>query len=169
MLFAKRYSLPIGVARPFNNYGPGMRITDKRVPADFAKAVYEGQDIVILSSGSPTRTFCYIADAIVGYLKILLYGQYDYFNIGMDQPEISVSMLADIYAEAGKEIFGYEGKVCYQTSEDKDYLTNNPERRCPVIDKAREKLAYAPEIRVEDGVRRFLRFIRESDKGEFIW
>ena len=45
MLFAKRYSLPIGVARPFNNYGPGMRITDKRVPADFAKAVYEGQDI----------------------------------------------------------------------------------------------------------------------------
>jgi len=78
-------------------------------------------------------------------------------------------MLADIYAEAGKEIFGYEGKVCYQTSEDKDYLTNNPERRCPVIDKAREKLAYAPEIRVEDGVRRFLRFIRESDKGEFIW
>ena len=146
-----------------------MRITDKRVPADFAKAVYEGQDIVILSSGSPTRTFCYIADAIVGYLKILLYGQYDYFNIGMDQPEISVSMLADIYAEAGKEIFGYEGKGCYQTSEDKDYLTNNPERRCPVIDKAREKLAYAPEIRVEDGVRRFLRFIRESDKGEFIW
>lgn len=169
MLFAKRYSLPIGVARPFNNYGPGMRITDKRVPADFAKAVYEGQDIVILSSGSPTRTFCYIADAIVGYLKILLYGQYDYFNIGMDQPEISVKQLADIYAEAGKEIFGYEGKVCYQTSEDKDYLTNNPERRCPVIDKAREKLAYAPEIRVEDGVRRFLRFIRESDKGEFIW
>ena len=139
------------------------------MPADFAMAVYEGQDIVILSSGSPTRTFCYIADAIVGYLKILLYGQYDYFNIGMDQPEISVSMLADIYAEAGKEIFGYEGKVCYQTSEDKDYLTNNPERRCPVIDKAREKLAYAPEIRVEDGVRRFLRFIRESDKGEFIW
>ena len=169
MLFAKRYHLPIGVARPFNNYGPGMRINDRRVPADFAKAVYEGENIVILSSGSPTRTFCYIADAIVGYLKIMLYGQYDYFNIGMDKPEISVKQLADIYAEAGREIFGYDGKVCYQTSEDKDYLTNNPERRCPVIDKAKQKLNYAPSIMVEDGVRRFLQFIRENDKGGVIW
>lgn len=169
MLFAQRYHLPIGVARPFNNYGPGMRINDRRVPADFAKAVYEGENIVILSSGSPTRTFCYIADAIVGYLKIMLYGQYDYFNIGMDKPEISVKQLADIYAEAGREIFGYDGKVCYQTSEDKDYLTNNPERRCPVIDKAKQKLNYAPSIMVEDGVRRFLQFIRENDKGGVIW
>lgn len=140
MLFAQKYNLPIGVARPFNNYGPGMRITDKRVPADFAKAVYEGEDIVILSSGSPTRTFCYIADAIVGYLKVMLYGSYDYFNIGMDKPEISIKELADIYVSAGVEIFDYKGKVCYQTSDDKDYLTNNPARRCPMIDKAREKL-----------------------------
>lgn len=169
MLFAQKFNLPIGVARPFNNYGPGMRITDKRVPADFAKAVYEGDDIVILSSGSPTRTFCYIADAIVGYLKVMLYGSYDYFNIGMDKPEISVKELADIYAAAGEEIFNYKGKVCYQTSEDKDYLTNNPERRCPIIDKAREKLGYAPSIAVADGVRRFLQFIKENEEGEFIW
>lgn len=169
MLFAEKYHLPIGVARPFNNYGPGMRITDKRVPADFAKAVYEGGDIVILSNGSPTRTFCYIADAIVGYLKIMLYGKYDYFNIGMDKPEISIKQLADIYVENGKEVFGYKGRVCYQTSEDKDYLTNNPERRCPVIDKARQKLDYTPSIMIEDGVYRFLQFIKESDKGEFIW
>lgn len=169
MLFAQKFNLPIGVARPFNNYGPGMRITDKRVPADFAKAVYEGEDIVILSSGSPTRTFCYIADAIVGYLKVMLYGSYDYFNIGMDKPEISVKELADIYAAAGEEIFNYKGKVCYQTSDDKDYLTNNPERRCPIIDKAREKLGYAPSITVADGVRRFLQFIKENEEGEFIW
>lgn len=168
-LFAKKYDIPIGVARPFNNYGPGMKINDKRVPADFAKAIYEQEDIVILSSGTPTRTFCYIADAITGYLKILLYGQYDYFNIGIDKPEISVKELADIYAAAGKEIFGYEGKVSYNVSEDKDYLTHNPERRCPNISKAREKLGYNPEIEVADGVRRFLTFIKESDRGEFIW
>lgn len=169
MLFAQRYGMPIGVARPFNNYGPGMRITDKRVPADFAKAVYEGTDITILSSGSPTRTFCYIADAITGYLKIMLYGKYDYFNIGIDKPEISIRQLADIYAEAGREIFGYQGKVIYKQSEDKDYLTNNPERRCPVIKKAQERLGYHPSILVEDGVRRFLCFIKESKEGEFIW
>ena len=42
MLYANKYDMPIGVARPFNNYGPGMRLGDKRVPADFAKNIYEG-------------------------------------------------------------------------------------------------------------------------------
>ena len=45
MLFAQKYGMPIGVARPFNNYGPGMRIDDKRVPADFALAIKEDRDI----------------------------------------------------------------------------------------------------------------------------
>lgn len=168
-LFAQKYNMPIGVARPFNNYGPGMKINDKRVPADFAKAIYEQEDIIILSSGTPTRTFCYIADAITGYLKILLYGKYDYFNIGIDKPEISVKELADIYVAAGKDIFGYEGKVSYNISEDKEYLTHNPERRCPNIVKARQKLGYEPTIEVAEGIRRFLTFIKESDKGEFVW
>ena len=168
-LFARKYGMSIGVARPFNNYGPGMKINDKRVPADFAKAVYEGKDITILSSGTPTRTFCYIADSITGYLKVLLYGKYDYFNIGIDKPEISIKELADIYTAAGKEIFGYEGKVIYNISEDKEYLTHNPERRCPDITKAKEKLHYEPSIEVEEGIRRFLLFIKENSEGEFLW
>ena len=67
--------MPITVVRPFNNFGPGMSIDDKRVPADFANCVVNNKDIVILSDGSPTRTFCYISDAILGYLKALLYGK----------------------------------------------------------------------------------------------
>jgi len=62
-----------------------MRLNDKRVPADFALAIYEGRDIEILSDGSPTRTFCYIADSVSGYFKILLHGKYDYFNIGIEK------------------------------------------------------------------------------------
>lgn len=168
-LFAQQYGMPIGVARPFNNYGPGMKLNDKRVPADFAKNVREGSDIVILSNGSPTRTFCYIADAVAGYFKILLHGKYDYFNIGIEEPEITVARLAEIYREAGAEVLGYRGEVRYQTSEDKDYLTNNPQRRCPKIGKAREILGYDPQIMVEEGVRRFLTFIKESTEENLIW
>lgn len=169
MLFAQRYNMPIGVARPFNNYGPGMKINDKRVPADFAKNVLENKDIVILSDGSPSRTFCYIADAINGYLKILLHGTYDYFNIGIDRPEISIGKLAEIYQKHGQEIWGYSGKVIFEVSEDKDYLTNNPQRRCPDITKARTILSYNPEIEVEEGVERFLRFVKESNEADLIW
>lgn len=169
MLYAQKYGLPIGVARPFNNYGPGMRINDKRVPADFALAIVENRDIEILSNGSPTRTFCYIADSINGYLKIMLHGEYDYFNIGIEKPEITIAQLAEIYVEAGKKVFGYTGKVTYATSEDKQYLTNNPQRRCPNIDKARRVLGYNPTISVEEGVERFLSYLKENREEEFKW
>ena len=43
--YAKEYNLPISLARPFNNYGPGMKLGDKRVPADFAKAVLNNEDM----------------------------------------------------------------------------------------------------------------------------
>jgi UDP-glucuronate decarboxylase len=159
-VFAKTKSVPITIARPFNNYGPGMRLNDKRLPADFAKCVLENRDIVILSDGSPTRTFCYVADAVTGYLLCLLHGQFESFNIGVERPEIMVRELAEIYRQAGREIFDYRGSVHYEKSTDAEYLTDNPNRRCPVIAKAREKLGYDPTIIVDEGVRRYLAFLK---------
>ncbi|MCL2208698.1 MAG: NAD-dependent epimerase/dehydratase family protein [Treponema sp.] len=169
MLFAQQYNMPVSVARPFNNYGPGMKLNDKRVPADFALAVFEGHDIDILSNGSPTRTFCHIADSAGGYLKILLHGKYDYFNIGIEKPEITVNDLAQIYVKAGKEIFNYKGQVKYTVSSDNHYLTNNPQRRCPDITKAKSVLGYNPVIYAEEGIQRFLKYLKENDKNEFFW
>lgn len=170
-LFHQKYQMPISIIRPFNNYGPGMRLNDARVPADFANAVRQNQNIVMFSDGSPTRTFCYISDAITGYLKAILYAEkgFEAFNIGMDKPEISIRHLAEIYAEAGKEVFGYTGQIEFSISEDKEYMKNNPNRRCPVIDKARSLLAYAPQVPVEQGVRYFLEYIKESREQELIW
>ncbi|HTJ57025.1 MAG TPA: NAD-dependent epimerase/dehydratase family protein [Devosiaceae bacterium] len=161
-VYAKEYGMPLTIARPFNNYGPGMRLGDQRLPADFAKCVTSGEDIVILSDGRPTRTFCYVADAIAGYLLCLMHGRYDYFNIGIEKPEIAVRDLAEIYREAGDEILGYRGAVHYQQSDDPDYMTHNPNRRCPVITKARRELGYAPGILVGEGVRRFLAFLEHE-------
>ena len=115
-----------------------------------------------MSSGAPKRTFCHIADAAAGYLKVLLHGRYDYFNIGMDKPEISIAELAEIYRAAGAELLNYRGQVRYAVSNDADYLTNNPQRRCPVLDKARKILHYNPTIFVDEGVRRFLTFLKEA-------
>lgn len=169
MLFAQQYSMPVGVVRPFNNYGPGMKLNDRRVPADFAKNVMENQNLTILSNGAPTRTFCHIADAAAGYLKVLLYGKYDFFNIGIEKPEITIVQLAGYYREAGREILGYTGEVGYAVSEEADYLTHNPQRRCPDIGKARKILGYSPEIEVQEGIVRFLRYLKEDREGERIW
>ncbi|MFZ0828490.1 MAG: NAD-dependent epimerase/dehydratase family protein [Verrucomicrobiia bacterium] len=158
-VFANTLGTPVRVVRPFNNYGPGMALADRRAPADFARCVLNGQDIVILSSGTPSRTFCYVADAVAGYFKALLHDQFEAFNIGIERPEISVRQLAEHFRQAGEKLTGYRGKVVFQASPEKDYLTHNPERRCPDITRARTKLNYQPSIYVEAGVERFLKYL----------
>jgi UDP-glucuronate decarboxylase len=155
--FARQYDLPIKVARPFNNYGPGLKITDGRVIPDFARNILGGEDIVMFSDGLARRTFCYVADAVAGYYKILVKGRSgEAYNIGVETPEISMAELADRVAALGRELFGYTGKVVRQQSADKDYLVDNPSRRSPVITKARTELGYDPQVPIEEGLRRSL-------------
>jgi len=165
--FARQHGLPIRIARPFNNYGPGLKISDRRALPDFARNVLNGEDIVLLSDGAPTRTFCYVADAIVGYYKILIRGQDgESYNIGLDKPEISIRELAERVIDMARGLFSYQGKLMFRVSDDKDYLTDNPNRRCPVVDKAREQLNYSPSIQLEDGLKRSLLWYADNREAE---
>lgn len=161
-VYAEKYQAPITVVRPFNNYGPGMKLGDQRIPADLAKAVMENRDIVLFSDGTPTRTFCYVSDACVGYIKALVYGRFDVFNIGNDKPEISMAELARLYLQAGKETSGYTGEIKFQRHAETQYLTDNPSRRCPNLTKARSSLGFHPTIEVKSGIKRFLRYLIQS-------
>lgn len=161
--FQRQYGVPVTIARPFNNYGPGLKITDRRLLADFARCVLDGKDIVMYSDGSPTRTFRYIADAVVGYYRVLTRGRAgEAYNIGADRPEISVRDVAAKVVEAARELFDYQGRVVHQVHEDRDYLTDNPQRRCPAIDKARAELDFDIEVSLDDGLRRMLRWYHEN-------
>ena len=40
----------------------------------------------------------------------------------------------------------------FETNEDIHYLTNNPQRRCPDISKAKNKLNFSPNISLEEGL-----------------
>jgi nucleoside-diphosphate-sugar epimerase len=155
--FAKQHGVPVRVARPFNNYGPGLKITDGRVIPDFARNILSGGDIVMLSDGLAKRTYCYAADAVSGYFKVLVRGRSgEAYNVGVEHPEISVIELADRAVQLGRELFGYRGKVVRSVSSDKDYLVDNPNRRCPVITKARTDLGYDPRVIIDEGLKRSL-------------
>jgi len=155
--FAAQYGIPVKSARPFNNYGPGLKITDRRVIPDFAGDVLSGKDIVMLSDGSPKRTFCYVADAVIGYYQILVKGlSANAYNIGVEEPEISINELAERVATLARDLFKYKGKVVRQISPDRKYLVDNPGRRCPDISKARTELGYDPLIPLDEGLRRSL-------------
>ena len=118
---------------------------------DFARDVLSGRDIVMLSDGKATRTFCYVADAITGYFKVLVRGRHgEPYNIGTETPEISMRELAEKVVEASGRLFGYRGKFVMQAPQDRDYLVDNPNRRCPIITKARTR----DRLRSEDRLRR---------------
>jgi UDP-glucuronate decarboxylase len=164
--FAAQRSVPATIVRPFNNYGPGLGIEDRRVIPDLARDVLAGRDIVLLSDGSATRTFCYVADAVDGYYRALMRGRAgEPYNIGADAPEISVADLAERVRRIGAELVGYRGRVVREEADDPDYLVDNPNRRCPVIDKARRELGYEPEVALDDGLERSLRWYIEQTGG----
>jgi UDP-glucuronate decarboxylase len=161
--FALQHGVPVGIARPFNNYGPGLKITDRRVIPDFARDILEGRDIVMLSDGSATRTFCYVSDAVTGYYKVLARGHDgEAYNIGVEEPEVSMAELAERLADLGRTHFDYGGAVVRRASKEREYLVDNPTRRCPVITKAREHLGYAPRVHLDEGLRRALFWYAEN-------
>lgn len=155
--FARAYDIPIVIARPFNNYGPGLRLFDRRVIPDFARCIIEDNDIILLSDGSPTRTFCYIVDAVTGYLKILINGRSgESYNIGAEERELSMWELGQRMRIIGEKLFHYRGQVKRMKPEDNEYLIDNPNRRCPVITKARTELGYEPHVSLDAGLERTL-------------
>jgi nucleoside-diphosphate-sugar epimerase len=155
--FAGAHGLPVTIVRPFNNYGPGLRLDDRRVIPDFARDVFAGRDLVMFSDGSPTRTFCYVADAVCGYYAALVRGRRgEAYNIGTKAPEISIADLAERIAETARDLFGYRGRVVRKASKDAAYLVDNPSRRAPRIEKAVRELGYAPAVTLDEGLRRSL-------------
>jgi nucleoside-diphosphate-sugar epimerase len=168
VVYAQQHGVPTKMARPFNNYGPGLKITDRRVIPDFARDILAGRDIVMYSDGKPTRTFCYSADSITGYYKVLVNGRTgEPYNVGIERPEIAMGELAERIIALGREFFGYNGTLkLQQPNVESDYLVDNPNRRCPDIGKARRELGYDPTILVDEGLRRTMAWYHHNREAE---
>ena len=143
--------------RPFNVYGPGMQETDYRVLPNFTSRIKAGIPLQIYGTGNQTRTFCYVTDAMEGFIRVILGGvPGESYNIGNPNPEISVLDLIKIMETvSGKEI--QYNVVDYPDS----YPADEPTRRCPDIYKAKIQLNYEPKIDINEGLKRFISW---SDK-----
>lgn len=153
--FWRCYGVPVKIVRPFNNYGPGLNLSDRRVIPDFFRDVILDKPIVLHSDGTATRTFCYVTDAIEGYLRLMLSDiNGEPFNIGVQNPEINMRDLANLIIDISEK----ELSVIYEKNEDPDYLVDNPNRRCPSIKKAKKLLDFNPTVSLEEGLRRSYSF-----------
>ncbi len=152
--YYRHYKLPVKVVRPFNVYGPGQRLDDRRIIPDLIDAALHRRPIVLFSNGRATRAFCYVADAIRAIWRILLSDENgEAFNVGNDAEECPISEVAGRMRQvAGPPWLEIE----YRCSGDADYLTDNPQRRCPDLSKLRSRLGWDCRIGLTEGLRRTL-------------
>lgn len=158
------HGFPVAIVRPFNSYGPGLRVNDKRAPADFAMNVLNNEDIVLYSDGTATRTFCYNTDMTLATLKIILQQKFDVYNAGNDQGEMTVKQLAEIYRKLAEKLFGYTANIIYKEHVDKEYNSDNPQRRCPNLTKIKDDLFYSPTVATLQGIERYLNFLYQEQQ-----
>ena len=151
-IFHTNHGTAANAVRPFNVYGPGMQETDYRVLPNFASRIKAGKPLNVYGAGNQTRTFCYITDAILGFLKVMLRGvPGEAYNIGNPEPEVSmIELVSRIEQALGRE-------VPYNLIEYPDsYPEDEPMRRSPDIRKARTQLDFHPQVTLDDGLRRFM-------------
>ena len=138
--------------RPFNVYGPGMQETDYRVLPNFASRIKGNIPLEIYGTGNQTRTFCYVTDAMEGFIRVIMNGvSGEAYNIGNPNPEISViELIKKIELILDKEV--KYNIVDYPDS----YPADEPNRRCPDIRKAKIQIKYNPKVLIDDGLKRFI-------------
>lgn len=161
-VFHESKGLATNAIRPFNVYGPGMQEIDYRVLPNFAGLIKAGRPLHVYGSGAQTRTFCYVTDAINGFLRVITDGvPGEAYNIGNPKPEISMLGLV----KAMEKALGR--KLDYRLTEYPDsYPADEPQRRCPDITKARRQLGFEPLIGLDEGLRRFLGWTDKAYTGE---
>ena len=151
-IFHNGFGVTTNIIRPFNVYGPGMQETDYRVLPNFASRIKAGKPLLVYGSGNQTRTFCYISDAINGFLRVIARGvSGETYNIGNPKPEIGMKDLVALIAKVKGTPVQHE-VIEYPDS----YPPDEPNRRCPDIRKANLQLHYHPAVDIETGLKRFL-------------
>jgi UDP-glucuronate decarboxylase len=151
----RQFALPVKIVRPFHTYGPGLKLDDGRVFADFVADVVHCRDIVMKSEGGARRAFCYLADATRGFFTVLLKGENGQpYNVGNPDAEVSIAELAGIltrmFPERKLEVMK---KIADRGA---DYLESPISRNSPDITRAKS-LGWIPDTSVSEGFQRTVR------------
>ena len=155
-IYNNYYKIHTNIIRPFNVYGPGMGQYDYRIFPNFISNALNNKKIKIYGTGNQSRTYCYITDAIEGFIRVICLGKSgEAYNIGNNKPEVSVKEVFSIF----KKIYADKIKVDF-VNHPKSYPNDEPQRRCPDLDKSKKHLNYKPKIKLNNGLKKYLEWAK---------
>jgi len=144
MAHQRNSRLDVGIVRIFNTYGPRLDPDDGRVVSTMISQALGGQDLTVHGDGTQTRSFCYVDDLVRGVVAMGDSNEIGPINIGNNQ-EISVLELAKVVLKLANS----KSKIVFTSSMDDD-----PQQRCPDLGLATSKLAWSPQVSLNDGLTR---------------
>lgn len=143
------------MVRIFNTYGPRMA-PDGRVVIEFINAALQNKPFPVFGDGTQTRSFCYVSDLIDGIIAAMDKGDKgEIYNLG-NSNEFTLLQLAEIV----RKVTGSTSEVALVERLPSD----DPLRRCPDIQKAKEKLGWEPKVELEEGLKKLIDWLKIHGK-----
>jgi nucleoside-diphosphate-sugar epimerase len=154
MEFHRRLQSDARIVRIFNTYGPHNQLDDGRMVPNFITQALQGQPVTVHGTGQQTRSICYVDDMVEGLMRAMFTpntaGQV--YNLGNPEEHSVLDWARTII-----RLCGSASPIVYEPKREDD-----PERRRPNIDKARDALGWQPRIAPEDGLARTIAWARKE-------
>ena len=156
MDYHREHNLIIKIIRIFNTYGPNMAINDGRVISNFIMQAIRDKEITIYGDGCQTRSFQYIDDLIDGMIKMMDTNNHFIGPVNIGNPhEISMNELASIIIR----LTNSKSQIIF-----KELPVDDPKRRNPDINLAKNKLNWTPMHSLESGLSNTVNYFKQSNE-----
>jgi dTDP-glucose 4,6-dehydratase len=154
--YARQREVSVGIARIFNTSGPRMRPDDGRMVPTFITQALADQPCTVTGNGCQTRSICYVSDTVAGLLSLARSPESGPINLG-NPVELTVNEIAGLVAE----IIGSEAGIRHIPA-----VVDDPQRRCPDIRRAVQRLDWRPLVQLEEGLKQTIAWFAEQGLAE---
>jgi UDP-glucuronate 4-epimerase len=143
------FKLPMTIVRFFNVYGPHGR--PDMVPWHWSQKIQNGKPIELWNGGKMKRDWTYIDDIVAGFVSALDHDLgFEILNLGCSNPVENCNFVRVL-----EDLIGKKAVI-----EDKPAPATEPIVTYADVSKARKLIGYEPKVRVEEGLKRFVEWMR---------
>jgi UDP-glucuronate 4-epimerase len=146
------FGLPMTIVRFFNVYGPHGR--PDMVPWHWSQKIQNGKPIELWNGGRMKRDWTYIDDIVAGFVAALdLDLGFEILNLGCSNPVENLDFVRILENLIGKKAI----------IQDNPAPPTEPIVTYADVSKARKLLGYDPKVRVEQGLKNFIDWMRAEN------
>jgi UDP-glucuronate decarboxylase len=146
------YGLEAKIVRVFRTYGPREVLFDGQMVPDFVLQALSNKPLVIYGDESFSTSLCYISDLIEGLIKVMESKENGPINLGHSQEYKLFDLAQKII-----DLTGSQSKIEFLQA----LLFMTP-LGMPDISLAKEKLGWYPIVRIEDGLKELIDYVKAN-------